>query len=216
MKNEILIPAGGPVNYDYAIGRDPVTNEMYATWLKSLPAADAARYYCRLMATHFFGGILEDFTCKQGFAQKPVVFVSWYDALAYGASVGGRLPTTQEWRKAAAWLPHEQRYATWCTGCDAPPTQTAANFYDFTNGWALPQPHLADVDWYHPSGAYGCRGMAGNVGEWCVDEEKEWQPALGGSVFRPVEFCRTHSGEADRPDKRLSTFGFRLVRTVQK
>lgn len=214
MTNEILIPAGGPVGYDYAIQRDPVTNAEYAVWLKSLPRDEARRRYCRLMAGHFFGGIREDFSCKPGFEKKPVVFVSWHDAAAYGVAAGGRLPTPNEWRKAAAWRPDLRTFAAWCTGRDEPPTQAEANFYDATNGWALPAPHLADVDGYRPSGAYGCRGMAGNVAEWCDDPSATWQPALGGSAFRPVEFCRVDSREADHPEKRLSTFGFRLARRV--
>ena len=34
----------------------------------------------------------------------------------------------------------------------------------------------------------------------------------GGSLFRPVEQTLTLAQEGDAPDKRLSTFGFRLVR----
>ena len=211
----IKITAGGPVLHSYEIMYDPVTNEQYCKYLKALPREEAVKRYCSLMEQHFFGGIMRDYTPKPGFAKKPVVFVSWLDAQAFGAWVGGRLPTTEEWKEAAAWLPDQNRYATFCTGRDEPPTQQDAIFYDDENGWALPAPHLADVDWYKPSGAYGLRGMAGNVGEW-VDGEMTngWKLALGGSLFRPVEQTRTDAMEGDRKDKRLSTFGFRLVRTV--
>lgn len=215
------------------IAKYPVTNEEYSAYLQTLPSADSAKRYCRLMEDHFFGGIMKDFSVKPGFEKKPVVFVSWYDAVAYAKWAGGRLPTADEWLKAAAWLPEKNRLATYCTGCDELPQQlkredgnsavrlrplpsTTPNFavfYDFKNGWALPAPHLADVDWYQPSGPNGLCGMAGNVGEW-VDSEtgNGWKRALGGSLFRPVEFCRTDAGEADHPSKRLSTFGFRICR----
>lgn len=224
------------------IAKYPVTNAEYSAYLRTLSSADSARHYCRLMEDHFFGGIMKDFSVKPGFEKKPVVFVSWYDAVAYAKWAGGRLPTAQEWLKAAAWLPEKNRLATYCTGSDEKPKQLRgkcegcdgcekcergegcercegrggfnfAVFYDRVKGWALPAPHLADVDWYQPSGPNGLCGMAGNVGEW-VDSETGtgWKRALGGSLFRPVEFCRTDAGEADHPSKRLSTFGFRICR----
>lgn len=190
----------------------PVTNGQYAEFLR----ATGAEHYCRLMEEHFFGGILHDFTVKPGFEKKPVVFVSWYDACAFAEWAGGRLPTVEEWLKAAAWLPEKNRLATYCTGCDEPPRQSEVNYYDHLDGWALPAPHLANVDWYKPSGPFGLCGMAGNVSEW-VDAElpNGWKRALGGSLFRPVEFTRTDAGEADHPSKRLSTFGFRIVRGMK-
>ena len=211
----IDVAAGGPVFHAYSIMRDPVTNEQYCEFLRSLPDGEANIRYCQLMEDHFFGGIMRVYSPKPGFAKKPVVFVSWLDAQAFGTWAGGRLPTADEWKKAAAWLPDQNRYAAFCTGRDETPTQQDAIFYDDEDGWALPAPHLADVDWYKPSGAYGLRGMAGNVGEW-VDGEmvNGWKLTLGGSLFRPVEQTRLDAIEGDRADKRLSTFGFRLVRTV--
>ena len=213
MPEFLKVPAGGCVAYDFAIARDPITNAEYAHWLRELPAAESSRLYCQLMETHFFGGILSDYSCKPGFERKPVVFVSWYDAQLYAISLHGRLPKEDEWLKAAAWIPGENRLAKWCTGKDLPPTQDEAIYYDDENGWALPIPHLADVDWYRPSGAFGCRGMAGNVAEW-VDAEMPngWKKTMGGSLFRPREQMKADAFEGDLPIKRLSTFGFRIAK----
>lgn len=209
------ISADDLMGHTYEMMKWPVTNAEYVTYLRSLSVEEAAAHYCRLMEEHFFGGILKDYSCKPGFEKKPVVFVSWHDAVAYAQRAGARLPTGDEWRRAAAWLPQEERLARYCTGSDEMPTQNEAIFYDRENGWALPCPHLADVDWYKPSGAYGLCGMAGNVSEW-VDETRPngWKSALGGSLFRPVEQMLTAASEGDHPTKRLSTFGFRLARDV--
>ncbi|MBR1870297.1 MAG: SUMF1/EgtB/PvdO family nonheme iron enzyme [Kiritimatiellae bacterium] len=205
---------GGGVECDFEIARRPVTNAEYAAWLRTLAPDEARRRYSPLMEEHFWGGINADFSVKEGFAGKPVVFVSWFDAQAYAAAHGAKLPTEAQWRKAAAWDPAARRFAKYATGSDNAPHQREAIFYDGEKGWALDEPHLADVEWYRPSGAYGVCGMAGNVAEW-VDGEplpNGWRKALGGSVFRPVEFTETFAGEADSPEKRLSTFGFRIVK----
>ena len=218
--NSVEIPADGIVSYCYRIMTAPVTNAQYCAWLNDIPNDMAKKHYCKLMASHFWGGIIyrtelkhSSYKCKDGFEKKPVVFVSWDDAQSFAKWYGWRLPTAVEWRKAAAWIPQEKRFALYCTGCDKPPTQKEVVYYDYENGWALPSPHMADVDWYQPSGAYGLRGMAGNIGEW-VDATMAngWKMALGGSLFRPLSQTRTFAAEGDAEQKRLSTFGFRLVR----
>lgn len=196
----------------FEITLDPVTNAQYAAWLKSLPPEEAVKRYSPLMEEHFWGGILPDYTVKAGFEKKPVVFVSWFDAQAFAQWHGWRLPTAREWKKAAAWLENEGRLAEFAHGKDVPPAQTEANVYDSELGWALPAPHLADVDAYPPSGPYSLRQMAGNVAEWVDGECAGWQPALGGSLFRTAGFAALDAGEADAPEKRLSTFSFRVAR----
>lgn len=221
MTDWLPVPSGGPVPHDFSIMRTPVTNAQYCAYLNSLPRPEARARYCPMMAQHFWGGVLHEggtYRHKPAFAEKPVVFVSWHDAQAFAAWAGGRLPTADEWRKAAAWRCSESRFAKYCTGFDEPPSQdsaqkNSANFYDDANGWALPQPHLADVARYASPGPYGTLGMGGNVAEW-VDGAMPngWKFALGGSLFRPVEQILLSAAEGDHPAKRLSTFGFRLAR----
>ncbi len=102
----------------------------------------------------------------------PVVQVSWEDAAAYAAWVGGDLPTEAQWEKAARGS-DERRYP-W--GDDF--VGTRLNYGDkncpvgrwrdprFDDGFA----YTAPVGSF-PSGAspYGILDMAGNVWEWVQD-----------------------------------------------
>ena len=219
----------------YEISAAPVTNAEYCAFLNALPPDVAIAHSCNLMSAHFFGGIVLPlvspqgmkhqpqaalFVPKTGFAKKPVVFVSWFDACAYAdwtstlsenAGYRCRLPTADEWRRAAALV--DGRLTRYADGSDERPTQAVANSFDPEKGWALPVPHLADIDAFPATGPCQTFQMAGNVSEW-VDTETPagWKYALGGSLFRPVESLLTSASEADAPEKKLSTFGFRLVR----
>ena len=101
--------------------------------------------------------ISRTYRAKAGYANHPVVVVSWYGAMAYAIWKGKRLPTEAEWEKAARGNLSGLKYP-WGNSIDA----TRAN-YGF---------HIRDttaVGKYAANG-YGLYDMCGNVLEWCLDE----------------------------------------------
>ena len=92
----------GAVNYTYNIGKYEVSNAQYAEFLNAkLPTIsdpdtevmtnDTFGLYNRYMETQDYGGINYDpggaenakFSVKSGYANRPVVYVSWYDGIRF-------------------------------------------------------------------------------------------------------------------------------------
>ena len=87
----------------------------------------------------------------------PVVYVSWYAAMAYAQWQGKRLPTEAEWEKAARGDLLFRKYA-WGDSLEA----NKANYGESVGGTTA-------VGTY-PANGYGLYDMTGNVWEWCLDE----------------------------------------------
>ena len=82
----------GAVSYEYQISKFEITNSEYCEFLNSVAVtSDVYELFSPLMQEHFFGGIIRErsvdgdytYKCKDGYADAPVVGLSWMSAIRY-------------------------------------------------------------------------------------------------------------------------------------
>ena len=141
-------------------------------------------------------------TYPAGKDNHPVVIVDWEDAKAYANWSRKRLPTEQEWEKAARGTDgREYPWGAWQDGC--------ANTQETKISGTSP------VGQFSPQGdsPYGCVDMAGNVSEWSDDwyEEDTYRVLRGGSWFFTTTRSRCTFRDSNPPHFGNHYIGFRLV-----
>ena len=154
-------------------------------------------------------------------AHHPVLHVSWYEAEAWCAWAGRRLPTEAEWEMAAASEAAGGRKRRFPWGEDAP-EPARANLEGVACG-LLDVAALPDGD-----SAWGCRQMLGNVWEWTAsdlrpypgfvpdayrDYSEPWfgthKVLRGGCFFTRARLLRNTWRNFYTPDRRDVWAGFR-------
>ncbi|MFF1695605.1 ergothioneine biosynthesis protein EgtB [Streptomyces sp. NPDC058257] len=156
---------------------------------------------------------------------EPVLHVSWYEADAYARWAGRRLPSEEEWEKAARHDPASDRSTRYPWG-DADPTPERAN---------LGQRHLRPA----PVGSYpagesplGVRQLIGDVWEWTSSDflpypgfaafpYREYSDVFFGGDYKVLRggafsvdevACRGTFRNWDHPMRRQIFSGFRTAR----
>jgi formylglycine-generating enzyme required for sulfatase activity/tRNA A-37 threonylcarbamoyl transferase component Bud32 len=166
-KEMVRIPAG-----KFLYGRNQEERELPVFWIDKTPVTNTE--YGRFVAAsghkpprHWKGE-----RPPEAIAEHPVTYVSWHDAVAYAEWAGKRLPTEEEWEKAARGT--DGRTYPWG---EEEPTPDLCNFGQNEGG-------TTPVGKYSPHGDSpdGCVDMAGNVWEWTVtDYDDESKVLRGGS-----------------------------------
>jgi iron(II)-dependent oxidoreductase len=218
----VEIPGG-----EYAIGRDPCVYRgparederpqhivEVAEFELSLTPVTIAQY------AQFVESSGRDGVAPGGPEDHPVTLVDWFDARAFCAWAGGRLPTEAEWEKAARGA--DGRRFPWG---DEAADDLALVGAGLKHG--APEP-VAGREGISP---YGLRDMAGNVWEWVSSayapypydsadgREDADAPAervlRGGSFASPgLDHARCAMRSHSRPERRQRHIGFRVARQV--
>ena len=134
-----------------------VTNVQYKEFLLENPQWQKGRVNAKFTdAGYLYQWDGNLFPNRKG--NHPVVFVSWYAAMAYAKWADKRLPTEAEWEYAARGGLEGKKYPNGNTI-----TPADAN-YDLNAGGTT-------LVTKYPKNGYGLYDMAGNVSEWCLDED---------------------------------------------
>ncbi len=173
---------------EFWIGKNPVTNLEYAQFV-SATGYEHPKHW-------------EGQTPPEETALHPVTFVSQLDGIAFAKWAGKRLPTQEEWEKAARgtdgrvypWGAMENRR---CNTKEAGIGTTSA------------------VGQFSPDGdsPWGCVDMAGNVFEWTTSPSGKYFVLRGGSYNHglDVAYCAYHVRH--KPEYRQKNLGFRVAET---
>ncbi len=201
----------------FAVDVHPVTNQQFVLFLEHMGGEkDFQNHDLVVLRESRIRRSSGKLIIESGYAQHPVVGVTWYGAVAYSKWVGKRLPTEAEWEIAARG---GQQDATYSTGETIEKSQ--ANFFSSDT---------TKVMSYPPNG-HGIYDIAGNVYEWCQDwygynyydtsEQEPDQPTgpiqgvyrvLRGGCWKSLtEDLRCSHRHRNNPGTVNSTYGFRCA-----
>jgi len=171
---------------EYYIDQAPVTNAEYKAFVDATSHKEPS---------HWRKG-----TYPEGKADHPVVEVNWSSASAYAEWAGKRLPSHEEWEKAARG--------------------TDGRIWPWGDEWSIKNANVFSGDTtpighYSPNGdsPYGCQDMAGNVWEWIGGGTPSQlrAPLRGGDWLDGPDEAQTSYIRMHTPHRKNPFVGFRCV-----
>ena len=234
----------GAVAYAYQIGKYEVTNAQYGAFLNAVDpgGANANGVYNTLMGSNARGGITytagaasgEKYTIRTSMGDKPVNYVSWYDAARFANWLGNGqgsgstetgaytlslntgiitknsganvyLPSENEWYKAAYYSAANTSYSLYPNGQNTI-TTADANYGNSVGS-------TTDVGSYSGDGSsYGTFDQGGNVWEWNDAVISGSSRGLRGGSFNNSEsFLRSSFRNSNDPTLGNGYIGFRVA-----
>jgi formylglycine-generating enzyme required for sulfatase activity len=171
----------------------------------------------------------------EGEERFPVHDVTWFEAAAYCAWVGKRLPTEAEWERAARGGLDRMRFPWGNEGLNLPDDEAFAEYAPTPSGRRVHNSYpfgTAEVGSYPPND-YGLHDMIGNVWEWIDDwYDRDYYPVSpetnpqgpedgvykvirgGGWSDNDERNLMAHYRNYSDPNGRAFTIGFRCARSV--
>jgi formylglycine-generating enzyme required for sulfatase activity len=161
--------------------------------------------------------------------KRPIVCITWYEAFAFCAWDGARLPTEAEWNYAAAGG-SEQRAYPWSTPASPATIDCAAASYDHcVAGEGDPSNLIVVGSKPAGNGKWGQADLGGNVWEWnldgwassygnpCADcanlTDAAYRVVRGGSFNSVAQYILASHRSYNLPVLRSGNTGARCART---
>ena len=199
----------------FCLSRNLITNQEYQKFVTATnhrpPGITNTEYQQQGFLVHPYSKV-EEFLWTKGIypsdtGQHPVVLISYDDALAYAAwksqqtGITYRLPTAEEWEKAAKGK--SGKYFPWGNEWSDDATNAAVSGLNYTSAIAT---------FPLSKSKYGVEDMAGNVFEYTSTLAKETRAVMKGCSWDDLPgFCRAAYQHTRPVDSRHILFGFRLV-----
>jgi|GEM_PF-3813752 len=204
---------------DFYMAKYETTNAQYCDFLNEADGKGQYFLYASMGITRSGTAGQYTYAVNSGKDAYPIQWASAYDAEAYAkwksrtTGQNYRLPTEQEWEKAAGWNPVSERL--WMYGFQRDTIDTT--WCNYNNAYSGPLP----VGSFNGTGGkndaysyYGCYDMSGNIYEWTsspLESNPRFRVLRGGYYGYSASGCAVTYAINNIPTYRNNDAGFRLV-----